>query len=87
LLYIISEDKKRLENTIEKMKMMLDEKKEEYNKKHKQNHDLHIYYKRMMSDLNNAVLYIQEPAIFKVYIQNKKKIIIIIQIKIIHFFL
>jgi len=49
------------------MKIQLNEKKEEYNKKHRQNHDLRIYYKRMMSDLNNAVLYIQEPEIFKVY--------------------
>jgi len=50
------------------MKVILSEKKEQFNKKHKQKHDLHIYYKRMMSDLSNAVLYIQDPSVFKVTI-------------------
>ncbi|OUM64726.1 hypothetical protein PIROE2DRAFT_8413, partial [Piromyces sp. E2] len=65
LLYIISEDKKSLENTIEKMKNTLIEQKNVYNKKHRQNHDLHIYLKRMMSDLSNAIQYIQDPNVFK----------------------
>eukprot|EP00833_Pecoramyces_ruminatium_P002215 jgi/Orpsp1_1/1176247/evm.model.c7180000056939.1 len=70
LLFIISEDKKKLESTIEKMKNELEAQKELYNKKHRQNRDLHIYLGRMMSDLSNAILYIQEPAIFKKAIQN-----------------
>jgi len=74
LLYIVSEDRKNLENTIEKMKNAVKAKKEQYNKKHRQNHDLHIYYKRMMSDLNNTILYIQEPAMFKKAVQNLYKL-------------
>ncbi|ORX56083.1 WD40 repeat-like protein [Piromyces finnis] len=73
LLCIVSEDRKRLENIIERMKNALNNKKEQYNKKHRQNHDLHIYFSRMLSDLNNAILYMQDQTVFKKAVQNLYK--------------